>query len=233
MVGLEKMITYAKIWPRMVNPSDIAGNVEEEEARKLKLQHKNKSDNYPSIPGNTQPILTSMTLRILSCPKKVMKYMGSSSKLLAQPSKWSRCLLRLDLQYRTWNIWFTHTYTHSHACRHTHTHTNTHACTHTHTHARIHAHTHTHKWASVCARSQTRRHTCIQTHIHRHTHTTTHTHRHIPSLSLCNTEHETHDSAWCVIPRTLLYRRSSWTRSTGITMAHDTGFAIGLFTPNF
>ena len=104
-VGLKKMITYTKILPKMVNPRDIAGNAEEE-ARKLKPQHKSQSNNYSSISGNVHSILTSMTLRILSCPKKVMKYMGSSSKLLAQPSKWSRCLLRLDLRYRTSNIGF-------------------------------------------------------------------------------------------------------------------------------
>ena len=33
VVGIKRMITYAKISPKMVNPRDVAGNAEEEEER--------------------------------------------------------------------------------------------------------------------------------------------------------------------------------------------------------
>ena len=42
MVGLKKPVTYAKISPLIVNPTDIAGNTEEEEEEETNRNIKHK-----------------------------------------------------------------------------------------------------------------------------------------------------------------------------------------------
>ena len=59
MVGLRKTVTFAKISPKMVNPRDIAGSAEEEEAEELfkKLTKK--------LPGLTA-LLTGLINNLIS-----------------------------------------------------------------------------------------------------------------------------------------------------------------------